>query len=311
MKTLLKIITSLGLFIFTTLWVYAISAPTNVSILSVEETSFTLNWDEVDEALGYLVYYSTVSWDYNFISPDLISETSYTVTGLDAGSTYYASVVSVDMEQNESEYSSEVEVTTGEVVEDFALESIEVVDEGTINAVFNSNIEISDDIVPAFKVSKKDDVLDELDILTVYVDKSFAPNVVSIVFDPLTLPEVGVEYDVIVIDIQDIQWRNIEAWVDATETFFWIEPVLNAAGPEASGDEQNEETSKQSEESNDLEIEGSQAWVNLNEDQVGKSTHSVAEENDQLPDTGPEHIFLFVLSLMLAIVVFMFSMKRS
>ena len=74
--------------------------------------SATVRWQPNTEPdlQGYRVYYGTASKDYG--APiDVGNVTSYTITGLDEGRTYYFAVTAVDTSGNESGFSSEVSKT--------------------------------------------------------------------------------------------------------------------------------------------------------------------------------------------------------
>ena len=86
--------------------------PTATNITS---TSVTLTWkanSETDLA-GYKIYQSNTSMKYTL--PIVLtrgSQTSFTVTGLMSGTTYYFVVTAFDIAGNESGYSDEASVTT-------------------------------------------------------------------------------------------------------------------------------------------------------------------------------------------------------
>jgi hypothetical protein len=69
----------------------------------------TLAWDanyEPDLA-GYTVHYGTVSRNYEF-SVDVGKYESVVVSGLEIGKTYYFAVTAYDIDQNESDFSTEL-----------------------------------------------------------------------------------------------------------------------------------------------------------------------------------------------------------
>jgi fibronectin type 3 domain-containing protein/archaellum component FlaG (FlaF/FlaG flagellin family) len=75
-----------------------LSAPSGLNVSSAATGSITLNWSSVPEASSYKVYRSTradsTSYPYNQIGTSVA--TSYTDTGLSAGTTYYYKVVAVN-----------------------------------------------------------------------------------------------------------------------------------------------------------------------------------------------------------------------
>lgn len=87
---------------------------------TAQAADVTLQWDSNSEAdlAGYRVYYGTAPMTY--IQPkgsglDAGLQTTYTVTGLTKGPTYYFAVTAYDSEtpQNESDYSNEVFTNLG------------------------------------------------------------------------------------------------------------------------------------------------------------------------------------------------------
>jgi fibronectin type 3 domain-containing protein len=72
----------------------------------------TTNTDEtpLTDLDGYKVYYGTSSGSYT-TSINVGNVTTYTVTGLSSGTTYYFAVTAYDLSANESDYSNEVNKT--------------------------------------------------------------------------------------------------------------------------------------------------------------------------------------------------------
>jgi hypothetical protein len=104
-------------------------APIDVSAVTTSDTSIKVTWDPIiytDDTGGYMVYYSTVSggpYTYSGITADK-SATSYDVTGLGPGRTYYLVVKAITNPHSSnnntvvSETSEEVfATTTGSIVE--------------------------------------------------------------------------------------------------------------------------------------------------------------------------------------------------
>lgn len=74
------------------------NAPYNLSFSGVTQTSMTLNWsDTLWNEVGFVIYRSDDGGaTYNFIAQTAANVTSYTVTGLLAGTTYYYRVYAVN-----------------------------------------------------------------------------------------------------------------------------------------------------------------------------------------------------------------------
>ena len=69
----------------------------------------TLSWEASSEPdlAGYKIHYGTASNSYT-VHIDVNNVTTYTVTGLTAGQTYYFAATAYDSSGNESEYSNSV-----------------------------------------------------------------------------------------------------------------------------------------------------------------------------------------------------------
>jgi fibronectin type 3 domain-containing protein len=84
----------------------------DVAAASVDATSATLTWDAISDArvAGYRVYYGTGSRNYAQAKGAGVNAggcTTYVVTGLDRGRTYYFAVTAYDASGNESDFSNE------------------------------------------------------------------------------------------------------------------------------------------------------------------------------------------------------------
>lgn len=88
------------------------SATHTFRILAVELVELTLTWDPNTEPdlAGYILYWGFSSSDYVF-SVDVGNQTSYTVTDLAPGATYYFAVTAYNTSGLESDYSNEVVYT--------------------------------------------------------------------------------------------------------------------------------------------------------------------------------------------------------
>ncbi len=88
-----------------------------VSVLFVFGQAFasdaTLAWNAVSSAelAGYKLYYGTVSGSYG-TSIVVGNSTSYTISGLQAGTTYYIAITAYDSALKESPFSAEITATT-------------------------------------------------------------------------------------------------------------------------------------------------------------------------------------------------------
>ncbi len=103
----LKFKTSYFLFLSAFILILSIYTPT------VHAAQISLAWDQNTEQdlSGYKIYYGTSSDNYTF-SIDVGKTTSYTLSSLESGKTYYTSVTAYDTEGYESDFSDEVSFAT-------------------------------------------------------------------------------------------------------------------------------------------------------------------------------------------------------
>lgn len=88
------------------------SAPTNLQVTDVGETTISLSWDASTDDTGVVNYRVIRDVRRNVVGS--VSDTSFTDTGLDSLTEYCYTVRAVDAESNESDVSNEVCATTDE-----------------------------------------------------------------------------------------------------------------------------------------------------------------------------------------------------
>jgi len=85
---------------------------TNSAILSWDPPTTNVDGTPLTDLAGYKIYYGTQSRSYDHVitieDPDV---TTYEVTDLTPGETYYFAVTAFDVSGNESDYSNEVSKT--------------------------------------------------------------------------------------------------------------------------------------------------------------------------------------------------------
>ena len=89
------------------------AAPSGITANKINECSIRVSWNSVSAASGYFVYYSTnSSGSYNKANSSMTYSTSYDVTGLSTGTTYYFKVSSYNYsgEGSQSSYVSETTI---------------------------------------------------------------------------------------------------------------------------------------------------------------------------------------------------------
>jgi fibronectin type 3 domain-containing protein len=94
----------------------SVDCPSVASAAQAADTSATLSWDVGSDPriAGYRVYYGTGSRDYaqaKGAGLNAGSCSTYVVTGLDRGLTYYFAVTAYDASGNESDFSNEARKT--------------------------------------------------------------------------------------------------------------------------------------------------------------------------------------------------------
>ncbi|USN58467.1 MAG: fibronectin type III domain-containing protein [Candidatus Peribacteria bacterium] len=138
---------------------YAATELTTTPTLSDSTTtSLSIDWDEVEGAAAYYVYYdvkSGVEDGYTSELSDIFDVPGAEITDLEPGTTYYVAVTVFDENGEESNFSPEAVFTTKTPggVESFALESIEVASKDTLHLHFNADLDDAEDAERAFKIT--------------------------------------------------------------------------------------------------------------------------------------------------------------
>jgi len=327
MKSFIRLISLVGLFFsFLYQW-FAIEAPTGVVVENKTSTSISLSWDAIEEALGYMIYYWTESWienGYNKPS-EAVDTNSFVLENLLADTTYYLSVVALDDNAEEWPFSDELivdivsewgnilntednienntEDSNDQVVNEeavnFVLEKIEVIAYDKLELSFSTELDTSEEAVREFKITNKNDTFDTFEVLNSEISV-FEPNKILLTLDRNT--EIWNEYDVVIIAITNFEGKNIESWIDNSETFVVSEII----------EQEEEEVVEESVNEEEMELNSASeeqtwvSWTNLSSEEVENNTLALAENNKNLPKTWPEHILLIVLSIILWTLIFKF-----
>lgn len=311
MKKIQKITSFMVLMFSLVLQSFAIEAPNSFSVDAVDWNSIDLKWEAVDDALMYNVYFDKNSWTDTWYSVwEYTEDTSITIWDLEWWQTYYFSVVSLDAMWEESTFSNELVVdinysnsleTTDNIQDDlidsvseinnFALKTIEVITYSKIELEFTNVLDDSEWTNREFKIRNKNDVLDEFEVVEAIIDEKNKNKLILTLNNDLVIWN---EYEVITIAIFNNNWENIESWIDNSENFIVEEIIIS------------EET-----ELNAASEEEWPNWINIESNEINNTTLALAENSDSLPKTGPEHILMIILSIILGTLVFLFKYKKS
>lgn len=270
MKFLLKVLV-FSLILLSISSVYAIQEPQNIQASDINETSLTLSWDPVSTAFGYHIYYSSTQ-DVEILSAqkkEYVIDMSQVIEGLNSETQYYFIISAFNDEWEESIFSEEVSFTTTWPVEseidlnasqDFKLWSIEVLAQNQIIVEFTAPLENIEGTQREFKVVEKDNELNIFYIDNSIVDPEDGTKII-VTFEG-NLP-VSTEFTLTVIDILDVNGRNIESWIESFENFYIDESLLGVIFEEQTGPidvQNNNEVDVINEQGNEWDIR--QEWNN-------------------------------------------------
>lgn len=309
---------------------FAISMDTAPALSSSTETSLSLDWNDLEGALWYYIYYSKQSGatdGYDFEWVDLIESSETTLENLERDTTYYIALTVVDDNGNESQFSPEASFATGNQsstpVESstFALDGVVVLSANQIELEFNAALDNSENAVRELRIVEKQSgsevFVSESSLNSTSSNKLIATMSTDLVEEA--------QYNVTVVSIQDINKNNIESGIDWISTFIvprWsttsyeetnqipvevvdlevevpveseVEvPELNAAGTDATNTEDQ-----------------SKAGQQLSDDEIMKTAELAAKDNEALPETGPETVFLLLLAILLGWGLFFLHSRKA
>lgn len=317
MKKIITCFLSLFLFNWFFLNAYAIEAPTNLKVELATNNSVILSWLPAPWSFMYSVYYSKtspISESEIYNQTDYIEETVVEISDLDLWN-YYFSVVAIDESWEESVFSDEVMHSFWEkaldnnsvMLEDwenvldnynntFMLESIESLSLDKIKLIFSQNIEDTDNAMREFKIVNKND---PIDIYYVQEAKIVNDNKTELILTLDRDTKEGEQYEVTVMIIKSENWQNIENWIDSTEVFIskdieYIEPEKEET-PEVFIEENYNNIAQ-------VNNENEEEWIEL---------LAAAENNENLPNTWPQHVFIILISIILWLWFFVLRFKKS
>ena len=322
MNRFLAVVLSCILSAIWVLWAYAWEVPSGLLVDWVTDSSIQVSWNTDDTTLGYRVYYSEESGLYDNQLNELIEGSSAIIEELDAQTTYYVSVVSVDEFGFESEYSPEIMATTdvgmGNTESWLSLVGVDVLSFSEIELEFNKNLDSDPDVNSEFKIVNKANSLDELFVIKSQVNAENTTQL-FLTFDREALP--GSEYELTAIDAKSISGDGIESWIDGVisfsvpEAFATEEDIVAAEGIDLSVSSSSEPLSENSDEAPlhsaaEDDTHAVVSWQSLTEADIINNTISESKKAEVLPTAWPAHLFLFLLTFLFATLIFVLRFKK-
>lgn len=303
---LYKAIFKVLLAAFLLLWVSnvsAIDAPVEFNALEDNKGNAQLQWGKVDDALMYTIYYGKDSIDIaNYSSQtDFIEENTVTLPNIKKGETTFFSVVAIDENGKESEFSKETQITLGATESKFVLEEVLPKSNLEINAIFSQNLETKEDSLREFNIYTKIGK-EPIEIKNIEIDEK--NNKIATIILESELQE-GVEYEITAIAIVNEKWTSIASWIDSLQNFYFIaadivveveEPVLTNTWTV------------------DVELNAAdtnKAGSNIESQEIDKQLSQAVKNVDSLPKTWPEVVLLFLLAIILSGLIYMFKFKKN
>jgi len=295
---LLKISFSILLLSLTS-FVFWLEAPQNIVLEKATDSSLELSWDKVEWAEVYAISYWTVSWSGWVYENELewlwTESWTWIIEDLKANTNYYIAIKAYDSNNNESEYSNEVEFSTLENIGNLKIDWLEIIDSRNIKLLFNYNLN-SDKLVN-LNIINNDNNLENIEV----ENYKIIDNSLNIFLNSdLTINN---KYSVTVVTIEWINWELIENWVD------WIKEFTVPT-----------DTVIYSEESNNVDLNSAWTWADeewsnkvlgwkdLNTSE--KNTEIVAKDKKDLPTTWPTETILFLFFSLIAWFLFL-NLRRK
>ena len=163
--------------------------------------SVTVSWNPNSETdlAGYKIYYGTQSRNYDK-TIDVGNTTSYRITNLSDGLTYYFAVTAYDTANNESDFSEEVFITLAPPEQPPVVAYFQAVDPQTLHLVFNKKMDPQ-----SLKTISNYTISPTIQILSVEIDTSL--TVVTIHTDK---HQVGKTYTLTVQNVKDLAGNSME-----------------------------------------------------------------------------------------------------
>ena len=205
-------------------------------------------------------------------------------------------------------------------LEDFKIVEAEVLSFKQIYATFNQNILDEEGVVRDFKLTNKDDSWDELYTVSTELDES-NKKMLLLTFD--NEAQANWTYELLVINLLDEFWRNIESWINSIAIVQMPNEIIEEIDLNSANNEEPVIEELVIEEFNndvDVEVEWNEveddvevelnSWKDVWEDFVIKNIESESREIENLPETWPANLFMFILASILWLLIFVFRFKK-
>ncbi len=290
MRKIIKSLSVITILLFTGLQVLAVEVPSNLKIDSFDRTGVNLSWAESTDSIIYLVYYSLtedmVSW--SSMETDYIEWTTTKVSNLEEGQTYYFTVVWIDENWVESDFSEKVMIDYNNSTDnqniDFVLEWVTVINESKIEADFSLELDNSENAIREFKITNKNDNLDTIEVISTQLNESDSSK---LEIDLETNIVAWEQYEFVVIAVNSKTGKNIESWIDSIETFS-IQDEVNESENLEFGMEWDTQVTDTTDDSIQLESNNDRTEVfedNIVEDNaIENNVNESLEENNEKED---------------------------
>ncbi len=320
-KKFATVVASLILFILPA---HALELQKGPTLVEATPTTLKIEWEKADKALGYYLYYGTISWVgiwYQKQYSEFLESTGVTLPDLEPGKDYYVALTVVNDQGEEGKYSPETVMKTiaGNGVSSkasngrLALQTVKVASASSLELTFSNALDSKSTAQREFKLIKSD-TKNEVQVQGSQV--SWNKVTINLSSDLL----VNQKYDLTVVNIQDINGKSIESWVDGISTFVTpasFDTLLNSGGPvdvntnnsvnsgstltDVNSNNQNQATVK--------DFSGNMGQ-NISAEEIQKNTEVAAQQADgKLPKTGPETIIILMISLLAGLGFFYYKRK--
>lgn len=314
------VLLSLCFFYFSFAQTFAIDIPESVEIQKVSDTTMELDWQDVENAIGYYVYYGTKSGSgstYEVEWIDLIDTSDFLLEWLKAETKYYIAFTAVDPTGDESKFSKEFEYTTlavgqSEDVRNFKIIGVNVIDASTLEFSFSAPVDTK--ALTEFKIENKI-TKEEIGVDISEVDTADNSKILILLWKNLL---ENTQYNVTAISVTNQKGNSIESWIDA---------FINFSTPKAF-QETNSTVSNttvpptwwNTEEDLDLlsapmvqttaNINAWNAGTTISQSDIDSNTLAAAASNEKLPETGPEHWMLLIIAALFSGLIYFMNNKK-